>query len=121
MFDPLPSSIAHIKAGKLRALAVTTAMRSEALPDIPSMGEFLPGYEASTWFGLCAPKNTAPDIVDKLNKEVNAGLTDLKLKSQLADLDGTALVGSPSEFGKLIAEDIEKLAKVIKFAGIKPE
>jgi tripartite-type tricarboxylate transporter receptor subunit TctC len=121
MFDPLPSSIAHIKAGKLRALAVTTAMRSEALPDIPSMGEFLPGYEASTWFGLCAPKNTPTDIVDKLNKEVNAGLTDLKLKSQLADLGGTALVGSPSEFGKLIAEDIEKWAKVIKFAGIKPE
>jgi tripartite-type tricarboxylate transporter receptor subunit TctC len=121
MFDPLPSSIAHIKAGKLRALAVTTAMRSEALPDIPTVGEFLPGYEASTWFGLCAPKNTPADIVDKLNKEVNAGLTDLKLKAQLADLGGTTLVGSPSEFGKLIAEDIEKWAKVIKFAGIKPE
>ena len=121
MFDPLPSSIAHIKAGKLRALAVTTAMRSEALPDIPTVGEFLPGYEASTWFGLCAPRDTRADIVDKLNKEVNAGLTDLKLKSQLADLGGTALVGSPSEFGKLIAEDIEKWAKVIKFAGIKPE
>jgi tripartite-type tricarboxylate transporter receptor subunit TctC len=81
MFDPLPSSIAHIKAGKLRALAVTTAMRSEALPDIPTVGEFLPGYEASTWFGLCAPRDTRADIVDKLNKEVNAGLTDLKLKS----------------------------------------
>jgi tripartite-type tricarboxylate transporter receptor subunit TctC len=121
MFDPLPSSIAYIKAGKLRALAVTTAMRSEALPDIPSVGEFLPGYEASTWFGLCAPKNTPADIVDRLNKKVNAGLTDLKLKAQLTDLGGTALVGSPSEFGKLIAEDIEKWAKVIKFASIKPE
>ena len=121
MFDPLPSSIAYIKASKLRALAVTTAMRSEALLDIPSVGEFLPGYEASTWFGLCAPKNTPADIVDKLNKEVNAGLTDLKLKAQLGDLGGTALGGSPSEFGKLIAEDIEKWAKVIKFAGIKPE
>jgi tripartite-type tricarboxylate transporter receptor subunit TctC len=121
MFDPLPSSIAYIKAGKLRALAVTTAMRSEALPDIPSVGEILPGYEASTWFGLCAPKNTPADIVDKLNKEVNAGLTDLKLKAQLADLGGMALVGSPAEFSQLIAEDIEKWAKVIKFAGIKPE
>jgi tripartite-type tricarboxylate transporter receptor subunit TctC len=96
-------------------------MRSEALPDIPSVSEFLPGYEASTWFGLCAPKNTPADIVDKLNKEVNAGLTDLKLRAQLAELGGTTLVGSPSEFGKLIAEDIEKWAKVIKFAGIKPE
>jgi tripartite-type tricarboxylate transporter receptor subunit TctC len=120
-FDPLPSSIAHIKAGKLRALAVTTAMRSEALPDIPTVDEFLPGYEASTWFGLCAPKNTPADIVDKLNKEINAGLADPKLNARLADLGGTALVGSPAEFGTLIAEDIEKWAKVIKFAGIKPE
>jgi tripartite-type tricarboxylate transporter receptor subunit TctC len=121
MFDPLPSSIAHIKAGKLRALAVTTAMRSEALPDIPTVGEFLPGYEASTWFGLRAPKNTPADIIDKLNKEINAGLADPKLKARLADLGGTPLVGSPSEFGKLITEDIEKWAKVIKFADIKPE
>jgi tripartite-type tricarboxylate transporter receptor subunit TctC len=119
MFDPLPSSIEYIKAGRLRALAVTTAMRSEALPDIPAVGEFVPGYEASTWFGLGAPKNTPADIVDRLNKEVNAGLADPKLKARLADLGGTALVGSPAEFGKLIAEDIEKWAKVIKFAGIK--
>jgi tripartite-type tricarboxylate transporter receptor subunit TctC len=96
-------------------------MRSEALPDIPTVGEFTPGYEASTWFGLCAPKNTPADIVDKLNNEVNAGLSDLKLKARFAGLGGTALVGSPAEFGKLIAEDIEKWAKVIKFAGIKPE
>ena len=109
---------------RLRATAsysATTATRSQALPDIPTVGDFVPGYEASTWFGLCAPKNTPADIVDKLNKEVNAGLSDLKLKAQLADLGGTALVGSPSEFGKLIADDIEKWAKVIKFAGIKPE
>ena len=118
MFDPLPSSIEYIKAGRLRALAVTTAMRSEALPDIPAVGEFVPGYEASTWFGLGAPKNTPADIVDRLNKEVNAGLADPKLKARLADLGGTALVGSPAEFGKLIAEDIEKWAKVIKFADI---
>jgi len=121
MFDPLPSSIAHIKSGKLRALAVTTAMRSEALPDIPTVGEFLPGYEASTWFGLCVPKNTPAGIVDKLNNEINAGLADPKLKARLADLGGTPLVGSPAEFGKLIGEDIEKWAKVIQFAGIKPE
>jgi tripartite-type tricarboxylate transporter receptor subunit TctC len=121
MFDPLPSSIAHIKAGRLRALTVTTAMRSEALPDIPTVGEFLPGYEASTWFGLCAPKNTPTDIVDRLNNEINAGLADPKLNARLADLGGTPLVGSPSEFGELIAEDIEKWARVIKFAGIKPE
>ena len=121
MFDPLPSSIGYIKAGRLRALAVTTPMRSEALPDIPTVGDFLPGYEASTWFGLCAPKNTPPDIVDKLNMEVNAGLADPKLKARLADLGGMALVGSPAEFGKLIAEDIEKWANVIKLAGIKLE
>jgi tripartite-type tricarboxylate transporter receptor subunit TctC len=96
-------------------------MRSGALPDVPTVGEFLPGYEASTWFGLCAPKNTPADIVDKLNNEINAGLADPKLKARLADLGGTPLVGSPAEFGKLIAEDIEKWAKVIKFAGIKPE
>ena len=119
MFDPLPSSIEYIKAGRLRALAVTTAMRSETLPDIPAVGEFVPGYEASTWFGLGAPKDTPADIVDKLNKEVNAGLADPKLNARLADLGGTALVGSPAEFGKLIAEDIEKWAKVINFAGIK--
>jgi tripartite-type tricarboxylate transporter receptor subunit TctC len=120
MFDPLLSSIGYIRAGKLRVLAVTTAVRSEALPDIPTVGEFLPGYEASTWFGLGLPKNTPADIVHKLNKEVNAGLADPKLKARLADLGGTVLVGSPAEFGELIAEDIEKWARVIKFAGIHP-
>ena len=121
MFDPMPSSIEHIRAGKLRALAVTTATRSEALPDIPTVGEFVPGYEASAWFGIGAPKNTPAEIVDKLNKEINAGLADPKMKARLADLGGTPLVGSPAEFGKFIAEETEKWAKVIKFAGIKPE
>jgi tripartite-type tricarboxylate transporter receptor subunit TctC len=120
MFDPLLSSIGYIRAGKLRVLAVTTAVRSEALPDIPTVGEFLPGYEASTWFGLGLPKNTPADIVHKLNKEANAGLADPKLKARLADLGGTVLVGSPAEFGELIAGDIEKWARVIKFAGIHP-
>jgi tripartite-type tricarboxylate transporter receptor subunit TctC len=96
-------------------------MRSEALPDIPSVGEFLPGYEASSWLGLAVPKNTSAEIADKLNKEVNAGLADPKLQAMLADLGGTPLVGSPAEFGELIAREIEKWAKVIKFAGIKSE
>ena len=117
----MPSSIEHIRAGKLRALAVTTATRSEALPDIPTVGEFVPGYEASTWYGLGAPKNTPAEIIDKLNKEINAGLADPKMRARLADLGATALAGSPAEFGKLIAEETEKWAKVIKFAGIKPE
>jgi tripartite-type tricarboxylate transporter receptor subunit TctC len=120
-FDPLPASIQHIRAGKLRALAVTTASRSEALPDVPTVGEFVPGHEASGWFGVGAPRATPAEIVDKLNKEINAGLADPKIKARLVDLGGTALSGSPAEFGKLIADEIEKWAKVIKFAGIKPE
>ena len=121
MFDPVVSSIAHIRAGKLRPLAVTTSMRSEALPDIPTVGEFLPGYEVSVWFGVGAPKNTPTEIVDRLNKDINAGLADPKIKEQLADLGGTVLPGSPADFGKLIADETEKWAKVIKSAGIKPE
>ena len=93
MFDDTAASIEHIRAGKLRALAVTTATRSEALPDIPTVGEFVPGYEASDWFGVGAPKNTPAEIVDKLNKEINAGLADPKIKARLADLGGTALAG----------------------------
>ena len=120
MFDAMPSSIEHIRAGKLRALAVTTATRSEALPDIPTVGEFVPGYEASAWFGVGAPKNTPAEIIDKLNKEINAGLADPKIKARLADFGGTVLAGSPADFGKLIADETEKWAKVIKFAGIKP-
>ena len=121
MFDTMPASIEHIRAGKLRALAVTTATRSEALPDVPTVGDFVPGYEASAWFGLGAPKDTPAEIVDKLNKEINAGLADPKLKARLADLGGTALAGSPADFGKLIADETEKWAKVVKFSGAKPD
>ena len=117
----MPASIEHIKAGKLRALAVTTATRLDVLPDIPTVGDFVPGYEASGWIGLGAPKNTPAEIIDKLNKEINAGLADPKIKARLADLGGTVLAGSPAEFGKLIADETEKWGKVVKFAGIKPE
>ena len=117
----MAASIEHIRAGKLRALAVTTATRSEALPDIPTVGEFVPGYEASAWFGVGAPKNTPAEIIDKLNKEINAGLADPKIKARLADLGGTVLAGSPADFGKLIADETEKWGKVIRAANIKPE
>ena len=120
MFNSLPASIEYIKAGTLRALAVTSATRSETLPGIPTMGEFLPGFEASQWYGVGAPKNTPPQIIDKLNKEINAGLADPKLKARLADLGGTVLPGSPADFGKHIAEETEKWAKVIRAANIKP-
>jgi tripartite-type tricarboxylate transporter receptor subunit TctC len=121
MFVELSSSIEYVKAGKLRALAVTTATRSEALPDVPTVGDFVPGYEASAPFGLGAPKNTPAEIVEKLSKEINGALADPKMKARLADLGGTVLAGSPADFGKLIAEETEKWAKVVKFAGIKPE
>jgi tripartite-type tricarboxylate transporter receptor subunit TctC len=121
MFGGLASSIGHIKADRLRALAVSTATRSDALPDIPTVGEFLPGYEGSIWYGLGAPKATPAEIVDKLNKEVNAALDDPKMKTRLADLGGTPLPGSPVQFGKLIAEETEKWGKVIRAANIKPQ
>jgi tripartite-type tricarboxylate transporter receptor subunit TctC len=121
MFASTVSSIEYIRAGSLRALAVTAATRSDALPDIPTVGEFLPGFEATSWTGIGAPKNTPADIVDTLNKEINAGLADPKMKARLADLGGTVLALSPADFGKLIAEDTEKWGKVIKFAGMKPE
>jgi tripartite-type tricarboxylate transporter receptor subunit TctC len=120
-FPTMPASIEHIRTGKLRALAVTTAKRSDALPDIPTVGEFLPGYEASNWYGVGIPKNTPAEIIDKLNKEINAGLADPKMKARLADLGGTPLPGSPAQFGKLIVDETEKWGKVIKFAGIKPQ
>jgi tripartite-type tricarboxylate transporter receptor subunit TctC len=113
--------IGYIRAGKLRALAITTATRSEALPDIPTIGEFVPGYEASSIFGLGAPKNTPPEIVDRLNSEINTAFADPEFKARLAHLDGTALGSSPAAFGKLIAEETEKWRKVIRLANIKPE
>jgi len=116
-----PLVIEHIRAGKLRALAVTTSTRWEALPDLPTISEFLPGYEASTWFGVGAPRNTSPEIVEKLNKEINAALTDPNVKARLADLGGTMLSGSPADFGRLIADETEKWGKVIRAANIKPE
>ena len=121
MFATMPASIEYIRAGKLRPLAVTTATRLEALPDIPTVGDFVPGYEASAWQGIGAPKNTPAEIVDKLNKEVNAGLADPKMKARLADLGGTVIAGSPADFGKLIADETEKWGKVIRAANIKAE
>jgi tripartite-type tricarboxylate transporter receptor subunit TctC len=120
-FSPLPAAIEYIRAGKLRALAVTTAARSEALPDIATVAEFVPDYDASVWAGIGAPKATPGEIVDKLNREINAGLADPRMKARLADLGGTVLPGSPSDFGKFLADETEKWAKVIKFAGIKAE
>jgi tripartite-type tricarboxylate transporter receptor subunit TctC len=121
MFVTTASPIEYIRAGRLRALAVTTATRSEALPDIPTLGEFLPGYEASNWFGVGAPRNTPVEVIDKLNKEINAGLTDPKIKARLADLGGDVLALSPTDFGKFIADETEKWGKVIRAANIKPE
>jgi len=121
MFGALAGGIEHVKAGNLRALAVTTATRSEALPDIPTVGDFVPGYEASAWFGIGAPRNTPPEIVDKLNREINAALAAPKIKARLADLGGTVLSLSPSDFGKLIADETEKWGKVIRAANIKAQ
>jgi tripartite-type tricarboxylate transporter receptor subunit TctC len=121
LFEPLPPSMQHIKSGTLRALAVTTATRSEALPDVPTVSEFVPGYEASGWSGVCAPKNTPTDIINRLNKEINAGLADPKTKARLADLGATTLAGSSADFGKLIADETEKWGKAIRAANIKAD
>ena len=121
MFDTIPTLIEHIKAGTLRALAVTTTTKSDALPDLPTVGEYVPGYEVSGVGGIGAPHGTPAEIISKLNTEINSGLNDPKFKTRLADLGGTPLPGSPADFGKVIADDIEKWAKVIKFANVKPE
>ena len=120
MFDATPSSLPHIRSGKLRPLAVTTATRLELLPDVPTVGDFVPGYEAGAWIGFGAPNNTPAAIVDRLNKEINLAISDSAIKSRLVDLGGVLLPSSPADFGRLIATDTEKWAKVIKFGGIKP-
>jgi Tripartite tricarboxylate transporter family receptor len=120
MFDNLSTSLEFIKAGKVRPLAVTSAARSELLPELPTISEFLPGFEVGSWFGIGAPKGTPADIVEKLNKEINAGLADPKMKAQIADLSSVPLPMTPADFGKLIADETEKWGKVVKFAGIKP-
>jgi len=121
MFSPIPASIGYVRAGTLRALAVTTAKRLETLPDLPTVGEFIPGYEASGWQGIGAPQNAPAEIIDKLNKEINAGLADAKTKAQLADLGGVPVPMTPAEFRKFIAEETEKWNKVIRAANIKPD
>jgi tripartite-type tricarboxylate transporter receptor subunit TctC len=121
MFSTTTLSIEYIRAGKLRPLAVTTATRSDVLPDVSTVGDFVPGYEASGWFGVGAPKNAPAEIIEKLNREINAALADPKINARLADLGGAVLAGSPVEFGKLIAEETEKWAKVVKFTGAKPD
>jgi tripartite-type tricarboxylate transporter receptor subunit TctC len=120
-FGTTASSLEYVRTGKLRALAVTIERRLDALPDIPTVGDFVPGYEASNWYGIGAPRNTPVEVIEKLNKETNAGLADPKLKARLDDLGGIALTGSPADFGKLIADETEKWGKVVKFTGIKPE
>jgi tripartite-type tricarboxylate transporter receptor subunit TctC len=120
MFDNMTSSVEHVRAGRLRGLAVTTAARSEALPDLPIVGDFVPGYEASGIYGIGVPKDTPPDTIDKLNREINAALSDPRIKARLADLGGLILSGSSTDFGKVLAEEVEKWGKVVKFSGAKP-
>jgi tripartite-type tricarboxylate transporter receptor subunit TctC len=121
MFDNVASSIEHIKAGRLRPLAVTASTRWEGLPDIPTVGDFVPGFETNAWAGIGAPKDTPPEIIDKLNKAINAALADPKIKARLADLGGSVVALSPAEYGKRIADETEKWAKVIRTANIKAE
>jgi tripartite-type tricarboxylate transporter receptor subunit TctC len=121
IFVPTPASIEYVRAGRLRALGVTSTTRVEILPDLPPVAEFVPGYEASSWFGICAPRNTPAEMVDKLNREINAGLSDPKIKARFVDMGGAALPGSPADFGELIVDETEKWAKVIRAANIKAE
>ena len=121
VFGSIPASIQYIRAGKLRALAVTTATRAQALPDLPTVGDFVPGYEASTWYGIGAPRNTPTEIIERLNTVINAGLRDQALRARLAELGGTPIGGPPADLGKLVADDTEKWGKVIRVANMKPE
>jgi tripartite-type tricarboxylate transporter receptor subunit TctC len=121
LFATAPGTTDYITTGKLRALAVTTAAPAEVLPELKTVGDFVPGYEASQWYGIGAPRNTPPEIVDKLNKEINAAISDPTMKARLAAVGGEPLPGSPDAFGKLIAEETEKWGKVVRAAGIKPE
>ena len=121
MFDNLPSSVEHIRAGKLRALAVTSTTRSQALPELPTVADFLPGYEASAWYGIAAPAGTPAVIVERLNQELNAAFADPKMKARIAELGGTPLPGSPADFAKLFADETEKWAKVVKLSGAKAD
>jgi tripartite-type tricarboxylate transporter receptor subunit TctC len=121
LFGTTSLTMEQVKAGRLRALAVTTAMRWEGLPDIPTVGDFVPGYEASSMLGVGAPKNTPAEIINKLNQEINAGLADSKLKALFTDLGGTVILGSPVDYGRLLADETEKWGKVIRAANIKPE
>ncbi len=118
-FSPLSTAVEYVRAGKLRALAVTTANRSEALADVPTMSEFVPGYEASNWYGIAAPRNTPAEVIDKLNREINAVLADQRMRARIVDLGETVLGGSPADFAKPIAEETEKWAKVVEFSGAK--
>jgi tripartite-type tricarboxylate transporter receptor subunit TctC len=121
MFGPLSSSIEYVRAGKLRALAVTSATRAKVLPDVPTIGEFVPGYEAAGWFGICAPKKTPVEIIDRLNQEINAGLADAKLKARFADLGSAVFAGSPADFAKHIADETEKWGKVVHTANLRAD
>ena len=120
-FGTTASSLEYVRTGKLRALAVTIERRLDVLPDIPTVGEFVPGYEASNWYGIGVPRNTPVEVIEKLNKETNAGLADPKIKARIADLGGSPLTGSPADFGRLIADETEKWGKVVKFVGIKAD
>jgi tripartite-type tricarboxylate transporter receptor subunit TctC len=121
MFDNLPTSIEYIRAGKLRPLAVTSTTRSDLLPEVPTVADFVPGYESSAWYGVGAPKNTPVEIIDRLNKEINAVLADPRMKTRVADMGATLVAGSPADFGKLVADETEKWGKVVKFAGAKAD
>ncbi len=121
MFDNVPSSLEQIRSGKLRPLAVTTSMRSEALPDVPTVADFVPGYESSAWYGVAVPKGTPPEIIDTLNREINTGLADPKLRARFTELSAAVLPGSPADFGKLLVDETEKWAKVVKFSGAKAD